>query len=831
MEQVEPTKKKIKVIKIPKNNNNEQNIKQDIKQDVRQDVKQDVKQDIKQDEPKNESVIIGQIEKSQMKMDYDMTSYHMTKIMAYIKEHYDIGKVVSVTIDTGTQTNELLLSLLYHGDDVMIDYCKKNNIDIEIVLVHVRMLYKELVKMYGNGKILDIDLYENIINKSLNNNNKKEVSNDIKELLKSKYDPKDGVIEFKYDHKDSKICKCLMCNETFMKDKKFIDKMQNMLTSDPYTNLLLFESLLYKELTTTYKDHIQFLSHKSINKINLLEYIQNNHSKEPTCTFKEFEEHFRSVLKKRITTKIDINNSNIYYLEKETKNEGKNNKYDVMTGLYINSTSHPDKYGISKYNIGKMCLINKDFMRTITNMLMGIEIASNTFDNIPDIWCCVDQYPYLKKPEMKTNEPSNYRLLTHHTVFHNQYHTYLAKNLHKYLVVNGYLDVNIQRAFMTNDGTWYGARDFYNTQNEFYQFKKDLFATFIDIKSAYITIDHDFIRFVMKVYNVPKNIANYFDKFYANLKVRVSYNGNTTEYLNMERGLLQGDHFSNVIFIMCIGYIMSILKKRHQNKSSVKKMFSVYVDDILSYANDPRLMKLIIEDLIKLLVELKTGLELNYDKCYFLMIGTTFKDVVKNGIVIRDTDNNKHLIRLLKDGEIIKYLGSYIDSSSEYDKTYFDHVYNEFLNEFKSVEKCLIEYKIFNSKSKTTDTINTKDTKNKHIIQIIYNYIVSKIQWKFIRLILPSDKMNQLVTRMDNLTNFYSKLWNVNYVPTTKYKNTILTSKNVLQLILASNNKNFIKSMDDMVIDIHKKTSVPVPANFGNLWMSLLGNHDYDGLS
>jgi hypothetical protein len=91
--------------------------------------------------------------------------------------------------------------------------------------------------------------------------------------------------------------------------------------------------------------------------------------------------------------------------------------------------------------------------------------------------------------------------------------------------------------------------------------------------------------------------------------------------------------------------------------------------------------------------------------------------------------------------------------------------------------------------------------------------------------------MNQLVTRMDNLTNFYSKSWNVNYVPTTKYKNTILTAKNILQLIMASNNKNFTKSMDDMVIDIHKKTSIPIPTNIGNLWMSLLGNHDYDGLS
>ena len=75
---------------------------------------------------------------------------------------------------------------------------------------------------------------------------------------------------------------------------------------------------------------------------------------------------------------------------------------------------------------------------------------------------------------------------------------------------------------------------------------------------------------------------NYFDKFYSKLKIRIVYTDYKTDYFKMERGILQGDHFSNIIFVMCMNYIIDMIDNKYHDQmaSELEYSFSCFVDDI-----------------------------------------------------------------------------------------------------------------------------------------------------------------------------------------------------------------------------------------------------------
>jgi len=365
----------------------------------------------------------------------------------------------------------------------------------------------------------------------------------------------------------------------------------------------------------------------------------------------------------------------------------------------------------------------------------------------------------------------------------------------------------------------------------------------MDVKDAYGSLNHAFIKFVMEQYKVPREIYEYTMNFYTSLRVRILYGCETSDYFRMERGVLQGDHLSNIIFVMCMGYIINILadKFKHKKPSDIKNMFSCFVDDILHYSTDSNVTKMIVEEFVRLNIMLKTGLEINFEKSFILLVGDAYRSHLRNGLKI----NNTNAIRLLGSDEIVKYLGSYIDASSEYDVVFMDHINKELIADFRYAEREMIKKNVLDAvannsnnynilqldqlqcqpqnphqailstsalgpqrqrKKKQITKIDQKYNIKKIIVQKIYSYLISKIEWRLVRMIMPIEKMNDLLLRLDNIIKYYSKRWNVIYKSPRGYKYSFLNMKNTVHTILNESDPKFKRAIDDTVLDMYKKT-------------------------
>jgi hypothetical protein len=783
-------------------------------------------------------------------------------------------------------TIPILTSLLYFGNDDIIQLCEKYGLDMNVVLKKIRD--SPIIK-----NITDSDIFEKFYAAQTGNIFHVTKPDPIKpdeNLLKSLDTPNktQGILYFKEQHKhpkkssrtmhdnnccnydykncikhNSSDCKCIACKRIKILDNSFYGDLKILMTDNPFENILRLEQYTYAVLKSGLMKEHTFISGYSIkNNFSAVAYINDVKNKTMTCGIKEcydyFYENFKLKIKEPIpsnhqTNTIKVHNTDTKYMQ--YANILSNNK-NITSYLQYSKSEQQDMYGMSLNTLWLMANADDQFKQLLTNMTEMMEMSTQ----LPAGWCEVDQYPKIKRNDASTKDPSNFRLITHHKLFVNYMHTSIAKKLHDYLIRNEFLDVNLQKAFNPDNGTWKSAKELYTIQGEYHLKKLDLIMMFLDVKNAYGSLNHEFIKFVMKQYNVPRELYEYIVNFYTNLKVRIVSNGETSDYFPMERGILQGDHLSNIIFIMCIGYILNIIneKFKHKKPTNTKNIFSCFVDDILTYAVDKITCKSIVDDFVRLNRLLKTGFEINFDKSYILLVGNKFRSQLKDGLEVNVGRNQTRKIRLLEFNEIIKYLGSYVDASSEYDVIFMDHVNQELISEFRYAENEMIKKNILLINSRKYYNINRKnsivssdisniynkqkniteyhnseechlyniflehtfrdndkynDTKNKPIsednnkiiIQKVYDYLISKIEWRLVRMIMPIEKMNDLVIRLDNITKYYSNRWGTYHKSPKNNKNNILSVKNAVQIILNENNNNFKKALDDTVVELYQK--------------------------
>jgi exonuclease III len=153
----------------------------------------------------------------------------------------------------------------------------------------------------------------------------------------------------------------------------------------------------------------------------------------------------------------------------------------------------------------------------------------------------------------------------------------------------------------------------------------------LDAKKAFDSVDHDYIRRVLKEYGFGEKFIGFFNTLYNDLDVRIMVNGFFSEKIDIGRGVKQGDALSCSLFILCIdplirninnnSHIQGVIVKSKTNiRKSVEIKASGYADDIAVVCqNDRKSLENIFieyERLTKL-----SGLELNADKTEILQLG------------------------------------------------------------------------------------------------------------------------------------------------------------------------------------------------------------------
>jgi len=152
----------------------------------------------------------------------------------------------------------------------------------------------------------------------------------------------------------------------------------------------------------------------------------------------------------------------------------------------------------------------------------------------------------------------------------------------------------------------------------------------LDAKKAFDSVDHAYIKETLKAYGFGPSFIRVFETLYNKISARILINGFTSEVINIERGVKQGDALSCAIFIICIDPLIrnlnennSIREIRIINKSGkeekIKFKGAAYADDIsVICSNDYISIQKIFEEYERLTK--KSGLELNADKTEILKL-------------------------------------------------------------------------------------------------------------------------------------------------------------------------------------------------------------------
>ena len=89
--------------------------------------------------------------------------------------------------------------------------------------------------------------------------------------------------------------------------------------------------------------------------------------------------------------------------------------------------------------------------------------------------------------------------------------------------------------------------------------QRSLVVTLLDLKNAFGEVHHELIRAALSYHHVPSEFMSIFENIYSNFQVAIAVNGNWTQPIRIECGVLQGNPASPLIFNLCFNILMKTL--------------------------------------------------------------------------------------------------------------------------------------------------------------------------------------------------------------------------------------------------------------------------------
>jgi len=188
-----------------------------------------------------------------------------------------------------------------------------------------------------------------------------------------------------------------------------------------------------------------------------------------------------------------------------------------------------------------------------------------------------------------------------------------------------------------------------------------LFATFIDFKKAFDSINRDMMFAILRHYGIPERIVHAIRTLYDHSTSKVLIEGKLSEEFKTNTGVLQGDVLAPTLFIIVIDYVMrnaedSFGFTTHQRLSARKPARKL---NDLDYADDIALLEESLERAQRQLERTsseasKVGLEINVDKTKLMIVDAPLYGPHQT------LSLNGEYIEVVSD---FKYLGSMMASS------------------------------------------------------------------------------------------------------------------------------------------------------------------------
>ena len=155
------------------------------------------------------------------------------------------------------------------------------------------------------------------------------------------------------------------------------------------------------------------------------------------------------------------------------------------------------------------------------------------------------------------SDPSNFRPITLEPVLSKVLTSLIRNRIFTFVLDNKYIESNIQKGFWTGvSGTIEHTELLTHIINHAKRKQKQLVVTLFDLKNAFGEVHHNLIRKVLEFHHVPRPVADLIISQYTDYFISIFTKDYITHPIRVQRGVLQGDCLSPLIFNLCVNTLV-----------------------------------------------------------------------------------------------------------------------------------------------------------------------------------------------------------------------------------------------------------------------------------
>ena len=382
--------------------------------------------------------------------------------------------------------------------------------------------------------------------------------------------------------------------------------------------------------------------------------------------------------------------------------------------------------------ISVICFKRCPFLRTfLTEIIQEIWLSGS----VPDVWKKATTILIHKKGD--TNLPSNFRPITLELIPLKVFTSCLRNAIYSFLAKNNFVNSDIQKGFTPNmSGTLEHSSQMANIINKARTKQRSVVITLLDLKNAFGEVHHNLIQSVLSYHHVPDQIKNMVKSLYSDFKTSIITSDFSTPFINVSRGVLQGDCLSPLLFNMCFNTFIQHIKDDRYRQFG----FSFNLLNPLhwfQFADDAAVVTSLESENQHLLNRFAlwckwSDMLIRVDKCCTFGI----KKVISKSVqYLPKLIINNDLIPCIKIGECFQYLGRYFDfqMSNESHKTELISLVDNLMTD-----------------------IDEKPLHPKNKLLLYSRYVLSKISWHFTVCDLPK---TWVIQNIDNTVSQLIRKW------------------------------------------------------------------------
>jgi hypothetical protein len=211
--------------------------------------------------------------------------------------------------------------------------------------------------------------------------------------------------------------------------------------------------------------------------------------------------------------------------------------------------------------ISIICFKRCPYLRTYLTELIQAVWLSGT---VPDEWKKACTILIHKKDD--PNLPENFRPITLQSVPLKVFTSCLRNAMFSYLLANNFIEHDIQKGFTPHiSGTLEHTAQMAYIINQARIRQRSLIITLLDLKNAFGEVHHNLIKSVLGYHHIPDHIQLIIESLYTNFKTSIITSNFNTPFIQVGRGVLQGDCLSPLLFNLCFNtFIQHIKSEKYQ---------------------------------------------------------------------------------------------------------------------------------------------------------------------------------------------------------------------------------------------------------------------------